>query len=111
MSMSRMSEIFPALAAAVITALPIVAPAAEESTGIRVVVSDLNLSTPAGINALYSRIKTAAALYCEPTRQLTGTRLTPGYNSCVKDVVATTVQKINTPGLTALHATRTGSAG
>jgi UrcA family protein len=111
MSLSRVSEFLPALAAIVIAALPVAAPSAAESAGIRVVFSDLNLSTPAGIDALYGRIKTAAARYCEPAQAVTGTRLSARYDRCVKDAIATTVQKVNTPGLTALHATRTGSAG
>lgn len=111
MTLSRKSVFLPALAVAVVAALPVVAPAAAESAGIRVVFNDLNLSTPAGIDALYGRIKTAAARFCEPAQPVTGTRLSARYERCVKDAIATTVQKVNTPGLTALHATRSGSAG
>ena len=81
-----------------------------DDSGIRVVYSDLNLSTPAGVKALYSRIQAAAVHYCEPARITTGTRITSGYDLCVRDAVALAVRKVNVPGLTALHADRSGGS-
>jgi len=109
--MSFPRSLFPAIAAAVVATLPVVAPAIADAPAIRIAYGDLNLSTPAGIDQLYSRIKHAAAQYCEPTRVSTGTRLNPTYDSCVKDAIAMTVQKVNVKGLSTLHADRSGSAG
>jgi UrcA family protein len=99
-----------ALVALFAVALPIAASqAAAGRDTIRIRYSDLNLSTTAGVETLYDRIRTAAADYCEPARLLTGTRVSPGYARCVKDAVATTVRQIGNPGLTALHVSRSGA--
>jgi UrcA family protein len=70
---------------------------------------DLNLSTPVGVATLYDRIKHAAADYCEPARDLVGTRVSPEYNRCVRDAISWTVRQIGHPGLSALHAARGGA--
>ena len=72
-------------------------------------VFDVCAGLAAGIEALYGRVRVAAEQLCEPTRVVTGTRLSNGYERCVKDAVATTVQKINLPNLTALHAALPGA--
>jgi UrcA family protein len=108
----RTSELLTALVATVAVCLPCVAPeAATDAPGIRIVYHDLNLATPAGVAALYARIRAAAEHYCDPARPVTGTRLSTAFDRCVKDAVATTVQKVNQPGLSALHAARGGASG
>ena len=103
-------SVIPALVAALAAALPIGAShAATNTPGIRLSYDDLNLATPAGVSSLYRRIQHAAGDYCESTRNLTGTRVSPQYDRCVRDAVATTVKQISHPGLSALHASRGGS--
>jgi len=92
-------------------ALPLAASqAATDSPTIRISYQDLNLATPAGVEALYRRVLQAASGYCEATRALTGTRVSVAFNRCVKDAVATTVKTIDHPGLSAMHAARGGVA-
>ena len=101
----------PALVAALAAALPVGAlHASTNAPGIRLSYDDLNLATPAGVSALYQRIQHAAGDYCESTRNLTGTRVSPQYDRCVRDAVATTVKQIAHPGLTALHVSHGGSS-
>jgi len=108
----RLSQLLPALAVTAAVCLPCVAPeAAVDAPGIRIAYGDLNLATPAGVAILYQRILGAAKQYCEPDRVLTGTRLSPNYDHCVQTAVAATVRKINQPGLSALHAARSGAGG
>jgi UrcA family protein len=104
----RASKYLTALVASAAVSLPCLAFAAD-LPGIRVAYGDLNLATPAGVAVLYSRIRGAAERYCEPARIVTGTRVTPEYDRCVKVAIATTVQKVNQPGLTALHAAHSGA--
>jgi UrcA family protein len=75
---------------------------------VRVTFGDLNLTTPAGVSALYKRVQHGAATYCEPFREVTGTRLPMEFDSCVTDAVATTVKKINNTNLSAFHASEAG---
>ncbi len=106
---ARTRYLIATLVATLASALPIAASqAVANAPGTRVSYQDLNLSTPAGVSALYQRIQRAAGDYCEATRSLTGTRVSPQYNRCVTDAVATTVKQIAHPGLTALHAARGG---
>ena len=100
-----------ALVVLLAAALPVAASQATAgSDTMRVHYSDLNLSTAEGVATLYDRIRSAAADYCEPTRKITGTRVSPGYDRCVRDAVATTVRQIGNPELTALHASRKGTS-
>ena len=107
----RTAKFFPALAAAAIALTPLLATAATpELQSKRIVLSDLNLSTPAGVNTLYARIHTAAESSCAPLRQATtGTRIALGYDECVRDAVSDTVRKLSIPGLSSLHAARGAS--
>ena len=110
MSLVRTARLVPAIVVATFVAVPVIASAATAPEGVRVSIADLNLSTPAGIDRLYARIRAAAAQYCEPARETTGTHVQLQYDHCVKDAIATTVQKVNVPALSALHASRAGGA-
>ena len=93
-----------------VSALPLgAASAADGTSAIHVGYQDLNLSTSIGVSTLYDRIKHAAADYCEPARELVGTRVSPEYNRCVRDAISWTVRQIGHPGLSALHAARGGA--
>ncbi len=64
---------------------------------------DLNVSTPAGVEALYSRIHAAAKRVCsapdwEWYREL----------PCAKEAEATAIAKVNVPALTAFYRMKTG---
>jgi UrcA family protein len=110
MSYARAVGLVPAIVVAAFAAFPVIATASAPAEGIRVAYGDLNLSTPAGIDALYARIRAAASHYCEPAREPTGSRLASQYDQCVKETIATTVAKVNVPGLSALHAVRAGAS-
>jgi len=108
----RLSELLSALTVSATMCLPCLASeAATDAPGIRITYGDLNLATPAGVEVLYARIRGAAKQYCEPERMLTGTRVSTTYDRCINDTVATAVRKLNQPGLSALHAARSGAGG
>jgi UrcA family protein len=97
------------LLAALATTLPIAALHATTTLPIaRVTFGDLNLATAAGVEALYKRVQHGAATYCDPFREVTGTRLPVEFDRCVKDAIATTVMKIDNTRLSAFHALQTG---
>jgi UrcA family protein len=75
---------------------------------VRVTIGDLNLAVPASVSALYRRVQHGATSYCEPFREVTGTRLSVEFDRCVKDAIATTVKKIDDTRLTAFHASQAG---
>lgn len=60
---------------------------------------DLNLSTPAGVRALYRRIRLAASSGCG---QVAAAPLEI-YASCVRRATEAAVRAVNNPDLTALH--------
>lgn len=65
---------------------------------------DLNVSTPAGAEALYGRIHAAARRVCEqPTGNLAGIR------SCVTKAESEAIGKLSLPMLTAYYEKKTGN--
>ena len=67
---------------------------------------DLNVGTPAGAEALYSRIHSAAVRVCSPS----GGRLEEiGAAECVKDSEAKAIKKAGLPLLTAFYQMKTGT--
>lgn len=96
--------LFPVLIACVLTALP-VSPTLADRT-VRVSYDDLDLNSAADISELYKRIGRAASKFCKSTRVSTGTRISPEFNRCVEDAIATTVKKLDRPELSAFHAAR-----
>lgn len=105
--MSPSRGMFPAIVSAIVAALPVVAPATADAPPVKVVYNDLNLSTAAGIDQLYSRIRQAAARYCDSQR-VTGTRIHTAYDHCIKDTIALTVQRVNVKALSTVHADHGG---
>jgi len=62
---------------------------------------DLNLSTSAGIQALYSRIRSAAQEVCGP-ETVSGTRLaSSAWRDCVSTAVYQAVRSVHSPSLSA----------
>ncbi len=90
------------MVAALAAASPIASVTA--SSTVRVTYHDLDLDTAAGVATLYKRIRSAAMSYCKSTRVATGTRVSSAFDLCVRDAVATTIQKIDQPNLSAYYA-------
>ena len=66
--------------------------------------ADLNLGTPAGVEALYGRVHAAARRVCEqPAEQLAATR------ACMTKAESEAIGKVNVPLLTAFYQKKTGS--
>jgi UrcA family protein len=66
--------------------------------------ADLNLSTPAGVEALYGRIHAAARRVCDqPPGELAATR------ACMTKAESEAIGKVNAPLLTAFYQKKTGS--
>lgn len=66
--------------------------------------ADLNLGTPAGVEALYGRIHAAARRVCEqPAGELAAT------GGCIRKAESTAIGKVNVPLLTAFYQKKTGT--
>jgi UrcA family protein len=66
--------------------------------------ADLNLGTPAGVEALYGRVHAAARRVCEqPAGELAATR------ACMTKAESEAIGKVNVPLLTAFYQKKTGS--
>lgn len=66
---------------------------------------DLRLDSPAGIQALYGRIKAAARHVCNASVvDLEFLQQRALWQQCIDDAVARAVAKVNNEGLTAMHA-------
>jgi UrcA family protein len=80
------------------------AQAAEQRVAVR--VAGYELTTEAGIQAVYSRIVKAARNVCGE-REQTGSRLvSPEWQKCVRDTVASAVTKVASQKLYAYHVTK-----
>jgi UrcA family protein len=100
------NKAFLASAAAVLLASVLVvskASAGEELRSETVKFQDLNVSAPAGAEALYNRIHAAAKRVCEQSGAWQPTVI-----ACVKKAEATAIGKVNEPSLTAYYRTKTG---
>jgi UrcA family protein len=65
---------------------------------------DLNMDTPAGVQALYGRIHSAAARVCSQSDPL----LQAGVSACVRKAVSTAIGKLSLPQLTAYYRLKSG---
>jgi len=79
--------------------------AAEQVRTETVKFQDLNVGTPAGVEALYRRIHSAAVRVCSPPG---GWLEQLGAAACAKDAEAKAIEKVNLPLLTAFYAMKTG---
>ena len=66
---------------------------------------DLNVGTPAGIEALYGRIHKAAVRVCSDPDPI----LNQAVLECVRKSEAKAIEAVNLPALTAYHLNKTGS--
>ena len=96
------------LSAAMLLASVWVAPGAFAEAPVRsetVKFYDLNVDTPAGAQALYSRIHAAARRVCEETDPL----LRLGATVCAKKAEARAIETLGLPQLTAYYQEKTGN--
>lgn len=101
---SRVSLVF---SAAMLLASVAGVPAAFADADVRtetVKFQDLNIDTPAGVQALYGRIHAAAKRVCAQTDPV----LQPAANGCARKAEADAVQKLSFPQLTAYYRMKTG---
>jgi UrcA family protein len=66
---------------------------------------ELKVDTPAGAQALYSRIHAAAKRVCEDTDPV----MRPGVIACARKAEARAIQTLNLPQLTAYYRQKTGN--
>jgi UrcA family protein len=78
--------------------------AADQVRSETVKFGDLNVGAPAGAEALYIRIHSAATRVCLEPGEWVQTREL----ACIKDAEARAVQKVNQPMLTAYYERKTG---
>ena len=77
---------------------------AGDSRSETVKFADLDLGTPAGVEALYGRIHSAAWRVCQqPAGELQAAR------SCMTKAESAAISKVNVPLLTAFYQKKTGS--
>jgi UrcA family protein len=79
----------------------------EEVRSETVKFADLNVDNQAGVETLYTRLRSAARRVCsetDPTRQYAATE-------CTRNSLARAVEKVNLPLLTAYYQTKTGNHG
>ena len=77
---------------------------AGDSRSESVKFGDLNLGSPAGVEALYGRIHAAARRVCDqPAGEQAGIR------GCMKKAESEAIGKVNVPLLTAFYQTKTGT--
>jgi UrcA family protein len=98
------------LAAAV--CLPLGVQAGEPVETRVVSYADLNLSTKAGLEAMYARLEAAAKDVCGEEPMLIELTRHKAYESCVDSTLAAAVSGVRSASLAALHASkRSASAG
>lgn len=80
---------------------------------MRVVVSyeDLNTHSVAGVKSLYRRLRSAAQTVCAPLDDGRNSPSNFRFQGCYKAALDSAVAKINTPALTAMHASARLAAG
>jgi UrcA family protein len=79
--------------------------AADQVRSETVKFGDLNVGAPAGAEALYIRIHSAATRVCSQPRDVWQTHLE---SSCTKNAEAKAIEKVNLPLLTAYYRMKTG---
>jgi len=95
-----------AFAALAVTTGSFAAAPSEERPSVKVRYDDLNLTTTAGVNALYRRISHAASQVCPDiySRDLT---VSAAGRRCRASAIAEAVQTVNNPQLALVHAAHT----
>jgi UrcA family protein len=94
-----------AFAALAVTTTSFAAPYSDAVPSVTVRYDDLNLATPAGVDALYRRISSAARAVCwdESSR---GLNFVAASKLCQANAVDKAVREVNNPQLALVHAAR-----
>lgn len=79
-----------------------------KSRSITVSYSDVNLSHPAGIETLYSRLRNAASMACGPKEHPRDILKRRDWRQCVASALDSAVEEIAVPELQKLHLAATG---
>jgi len=92
-----------AFAALTVSTMSFAAPIRDDLPRVTVRYDDLNLATPAGVNALYGRISHAARAVCGDTfaRDLS---VQAAAERCQSEAIAQAVREVNNPQLAVVHA-------
>jgi UrcA family protein len=92
-----------AFAALAVTTTSFAAPLSDDVLSVTVRYDDLNLSTSAGVDALYHRISSAARQVC-PNLHSRDLGVVAASEHCQADAVARAVREVNNPHLALVHA-------
>jgi UrcA family protein len=106
-SVKSESRSFLPFAAAMLFACALVTPSAfagDEPRSETVKFQDLNVDSPAGVEALYNRIHAAARRVCAQSDPVA----VAGVGSCIRKAEGKAIQDLNLPGLTAYYRMKTG---
>jgi len=79
---------------------------ADGETVVRVSYADLNLSSQAGLNVLYSRLQAASSSFCGPRRSLReagSQRQLIRYKQCYSNLLSKLVTQVGNAELTKIH--------
>jgi UrcA family protein len=77
---------------------------------VTVSYADLDLSKPAGAQALYKRIRRAARQVCTPRVVISPIHAGPRFRTCYDEAMANAIAQVNRPVLTALYKEKTKTA-
>jgi len=94
-----------AFAALAVTTTSFATPYSEAAPAVTVRYDDLNLATPAGVDALYRRISSAARAVCSDENSR-GLAFVAATELCRANAVAKAVREVNNPQLALVHAAR-----
>jgi UrcA family protein len=81
--------------------------AGNEARSETVKFQDLNVDTPAGVEALYNRIHWAAKRVCAESDPVAAR----GVGACIRKAEGKAISDLNLPGLTAYYQMKTGGHG
>ena len=96
-----------AVATATAAAAPVVADGLGNPASYHVKYGDLDLTHPAGVNVLYSRVLSASNAVCAPFEG-SGLASWQLHNACVTDAMSRAVANAKVPALSALYLEKTG---
>jgi UrcA family protein len=101
--------IYAAIATAAAFGVPaLAAPEGANSRSMTVSYGDLDLSQPAGVNALYTRLRTAAGSVCGPKADGRNLTMRFYWKQCFNEALDTAVAKVAHVGLSEIHLAQTG---
>jgi UrcA family protein len=79
-----------------------------ETRAVSVAYGDLNLSNPAGVKTLYSRLEMAVDEVCAPKADMHNMVMFRDWQQCIKTALDDAVRDMNLPALARIHFDETG---